>query len=517
MNAFGKRNGLGGGAAQRGSFGVARPMKGSAGGGDQFPPVEEVEEAPAAPSSPQPNAPPRGAMDRLNQRQNGSGEAGNSKVEGFEASVHRIKEQVLPRLLERVDPEAAATLGKDELAEEFRPIISEVLGELKINLNRREQFALEKVLVDELLGLGPLEELLSDPSISDIMVNGPDQTYVERKGKLELAQIQFRDEEHLFQIAQRIVNKVGRRVDQTTPLADARLPDGSRVNVIVPPLSLRGTAISIRKFSEKPITLDMMRGFGSMSEKMATLLKIAGAARMNIVISGGTGSGKTTMLNALSKMIDPGERVLTIEDAAELRLQQPHWLPLETRPPNLEGNGAITIRDLVINALRMRPDRIILGEIRGPECFDLLAAMNTGHDGSMATLHSNSPARMPRAYGKHGHDVGHQGAEGSDLAPDRQLGRPHRPGQAPPRRLAPHHQHHRSDRDGRRRHRHPGTVQVPISRRKRRRQDHRRISIDGPAPLYAGESQAIWLRPAVFRGLPLSRQAWMLMAHRSWC
>ena len=223
------------------------------------------------------------------------------------------------------------------------------------------------------------------------MVNGPEQTYVERKGKLELAQIQFRDEEHLFQIAQRICNSVGRRVDQTTPLADARLKDGSRVNVIVPPLCLRGTAISIRKFSAKPITLDMMAGFGSMSPKMATALKIAGASRFNIVISGGTGSGKTTMLNALSKMIDPGERVLTIEDAAELRLQQPHWLPLETRPANLEGQGEITIRDLVKNALRMRPDRIILGEIRGSECFDMLAAMNTGHDGSMCTLHANSP------------------------------------------------------------------------------------------------------------------------------
>jgi pilus assembly protein CpaF len=383
MSAFGKRGG------GRPSFGVARPMKGSAGaaqdGGEQFPPLEEPMIAPSAPVE------PGGAMDRLNNRMNGSAEAGSSKQEGFEASVHRIKEQVLPRLLERVDPEAAATLSKDELAEEFRPIISEVLAELKINLNRREQFALEKVLVDELLGLGPLEELLADPAVSDIMVNGPDQTFIEKKGKLQLAQIQFRDEEHLFQIAQRIVNKVGRRVDQTTPLADARLQDGSRVNVIIPPLSLKGTAISIRKFSEKPITLDMMRGFGSMSEKMATVLKIAGAARMNIVISGGTGSGKTTMLNALSKMIDPGERVITIEDAAELRLQQPHWLPLETRPPNLEGQGAITIRDLVINALRMRPDRIILGEIRGQEAFDLLAAMNTGHDGSMATLHSNSP------------------------------------------------------------------------------------------------------------------------------
>src|SRR4249919_289575 len=394
MNAFGKRNGLG----QRPNFGVAKPMKGgsSQSGGEQFPPVEDLEESTESESADgastsAPSGPMGGAMDRLNDRQNASGAAANSKSEGFEASVHRIKEQVLPRLLERVDPEAAATLSKDELAEEFRPIIGEVLAELKITLNRREQFALEKVLVDELLGLGPLEELLSDPAVSDIMVNGPDQTFIERKGKLELAKIQFRDEEHLFQIAQRIVNKVGRRVDQTTPLADAGLQDGSRVNVIIPPLSLRGTAISIRKFSEKPITLDMMRGFGSMSEKMATVLKIAGASRMNIVISGGTGSGKTTMLNALSKMIDPGERVITIEDAAELRLQQPHWLPLETRPPNLEGQGAITIRDLVINALRMRPDRIILGEIRGSECFDLLAAMNTGHDGSMATLHSNSP------------------------------------------------------------------------------------------------------------------------------
>ncbi len=397
MSAFGKRSGIGGGG-QRPNFGVARPMKSSGGkaqalpGGEQFPPLEELDAPEIAPDEHGAAPVPLGAaMDRLNSRQNASGDAASSKSEGFEASVHRIKEQVLPRLLERVDPEAAATLSKDELAEEFRPIISEVLNELKINLNRREQFALEKVLVDELLGLGPLEELLADPAVSDIMVNGPDQCFVERKGKLELAQIQFRDEEHLFQIAQRIVNKVGRRVDQTTPLADARLQDGSRVNVIIPPLSLRGTAISIRKFSEKPITLDMMTGFGSMDAKMATLLKIAGASRMNIVISGGTGSGKTTMLNALSKMIDPGERVITIEDAAELRLQQPHWLPLETRPANLEGQGAITIRDLVINALRMRPDRIILGEIRGQECFDLLAAMNTGHDGSMATLHSNSP------------------------------------------------------------------------------------------------------------------------------
>jgi pilus assembly protein CpaF len=393
MSAFGRRGGTTSGNGSRPSFGVAKPMHGGAPaaaadlGGSQFPPVEPaaIAEEAAVPSQ------HMDAMARLASRQDASGEAASSKVEGFEASVHKIKEQVLPRLLERVDPEAAATLSKDELAEEFRPIIGEVLAELKITLNRREQFALEKVLVDELLGLGPLEELLNDPLITDIMVNGPEQTYIEKKGKLEIAQIAFRDEEHLFQIAQRIVSKVGRRVDQTTPLADARLADGSRVNVIVPPLSLRGTAISIRKFSAKPITLDIMAKGGSMSEKMSTALKIAGASRFNIVISGGTGSGKTTMLNALSKMIDPGERVITIEDAAELRLQQPHWLPLETRPANLEGNGAITIRDLVVNALRMRPDRIILGEIRGSECFDMLAAMNTGHDGSMCTLHSNSP------------------------------------------------------------------------------------------------------------------------------
>ena len=404
MNAFGKKSGL---SVGRPSFGVARPMRGSgmvpaqqqpvlqpqpdymqpAGSGAQFPTLETVD---LSGNAIIPQTSMQEAMSRLSDRANNAAPIDDGP-QGFEASVHKIKEQVLPRLLERVDPEAAASLNKEELTEEFRPIILEVLAELKLTLNRREQFALEKVLVDELLGFGPLEELLSDPDITDIMVNGPLQTYIEKKGKLQIAPIQFRDEEHLFQIAQRIVNQVGRRVDQTTPLADARLKDGSRVNVIVPPLSMRGTAISIRKFSEKPITIDMLKGFGSMNEAMATALKIAGASRMNIVISGGTGSGKTTMLNALSKMIDPGERVLTIEDAAELRLQQPHWLPLETRPPNLEGDGAITIGDLVKNALRMRPDRIILGEIRGAECFDLLAAMNTGHDGSMCTLHANNP------------------------------------------------------------------------------------------------------------------------------
>jgi pilus assembly protein CpaF len=260
------------------------------GAGEQFPPIEPVNLTGGNIGSPQTAM--QEAMSRLSDRANNAAPV-DEGPQGFEASVHKIKEQVLPRLLERVDPEAAASLNKEELTEEFRPIILEVLAELKLTLNRREQFALEKVLVDELLGFGPLEELLSDPDISDIMVNGPLQTYIEKKGKLQIAPIQFRDEEHLFQIAQRIVNQVGRRVDHTTPLADARLKDGSRVNVIVPPLSLRGTAISIRKFSEKPITIDMLKGFGSMSEPMATALKIAGASRMNIVISGGTGSGNT--------------------------------------------------------------------------------------------------------------------------------------------------------------------------------------------------------------------------------
>jgi pilus assembly protein CpaF len=349
---------------------------------------------PDVPDEPVAATPPASAMstaiEKLDAR-DAAASAQKPSGDSFDGGIHKVKEQVLPRLLERIDAEAAAQLGRDDLMTEFRPIIFEVLAELRITLNRREHYTLEKVLVDELLGLGPLETLIDDPSVSDIMVNGPKQIYVERKGRLEITDVAFRDEQHLLQIAQRICNRIGRRIDQTSPLADARLEDGSRVNIIVPPLSLKGTAISVRKFSAKPITLDMMAAGGSCSTAMATALKIASASRLNIVVSGGTGSGKTTLLNALSKMIDPGERVITIEDAAELRLQQPHVVTLETRPANLEGMGAITIRDLVINALRMRPDRIILGEIRGGECMDMLQAMNTGHDGSMCTLHSNQP------------------------------------------------------------------------------------------------------------------------------
>ena len=261
----------------------------------------------------------------------------------------------------------------------------------KIQLNKVEQEDLVKMLLDKMLGLGPLEPLLADESINDIMVNGHNQVYVERRGKLELTDVKFRDDRHVMNVATRIVSQIGRRVDESSPLVDARLQDGSRVNIIIPPLAIDGPSISIRKFSKKKITLDVMEQQQNLSTSMASVLRIAARSKLNILISGGTGSGKTTLLNAMSQMIDHGDRIVTIEDAAELRLQQPHVVRLETRPSNLEGQGAITMRDLVKNALRMRPDRIILGEVRGSEALDMLQAMNTGHEGSMSTVHANRP------------------------------------------------------------------------------------------------------------------------------
>ena len=282
-------------------------------------------------------------------------------------------------------------MSRQELAEQIGEIVGELLVAEKINLNLKEQRDLVTMLLNDMLGLGPLEPLLADEGITDIMVNGAKQVYVEKKGKLVLTDVVFRDNEHLMNIAQRIVTRVGRRVDETSPLCDARLPDGSRVNVIIPPLAIDGASISIRKFSKKSITIDKMVETRNISREMGVILKIAAACRLNILISGGTGSGKTTLLNAMSRMIDTSERIVTIEDAAELQLQQPHVVRLETRPANLEGEGQITMRDLVKNALRMRPDRIILGEIRGEEALDVLQAMNTGHDGSMTTIHANRP------------------------------------------------------------------------------------------------------------------------------
>ena len=307
------------------------------------------------------------------------------------AALFDAKTHIQKLLMEHIDPMAAAELPRPELAEQVGEVVGELLVQEKINLNLREQKDLVTLLLDDMLGLGPLEPLLADETISDIMINGPQMVYVEKKGRLTLTDVKFRDNQHLMNIAQRIVTAVGRRVDESSPICDARLADGSRVNVIAPPLAIDGASISIRKFTKDKITLDKMLDFGSISAPLAKVLKIAGACRLNILISGGTGSGKTTMLNALSRMIDQGERVVTIEDAAELQLQQPHVVRLETRPANLEGSGEVDMRDLVKNALRMRPDRIILGEIRGGEAIDMLQAMNTGHDGSMGTIHANRP------------------------------------------------------------------------------------------------------------------------------
>ena len=299
--------------------------------------------------------------------------------------------QIQAALYDRIDATAATKLPREELNQQILELIAELVAEQRLSIHSREQELLGATIVDNMIGLGPLEPLIRDESITDIMVNGFAQIYIERRGKLELTDIQFRDNQHVMNVAQRIVTRIGRRVDETSPICDARLEDGSRVNIIAPPLAIDGCSISIRKFAKKSITLDVMSRQNNLSEGVARVLKIASACRLNVVISGGTGSGKTTMLNAMSQLIDTGERVVTIEDAAELQLQQPHVVRLETRPANLEGQGEITMRDLVKNALRMRPDRIICGEVRGPEAMDMLQAMNTGHDGSMCTLHANSP------------------------------------------------------------------------------------------------------------------------------
>jgi pilus assembly protein CpaF len=307
------------------------------------------------------------------------------------AKIEEAVRRVQPLILERIESRTASGLERDELGSQLTGIAAEATKELKIQLNKREQSMLVELLLDNMLGLGPLEPLLADETITDIMVNGPKRIFVEKGGKLVLTPAQFRDEDHLMSVATRIVTLIGRRIDESSPLVDARLQDGSRVNIIIPPLALDGASISIRKFAKRKIDLDIMAQQGNLSAPMATILKIASRSRLNILISGGTGSGKTTLLNALSQMIASDERIVTIEDAAELQLQQPHVVRLETRPPNLEGKGEITMRDLLKNSLRMRPDRIILGEIRGSEALDMLQAMNTGHDGSLGTLHANSP------------------------------------------------------------------------------------------------------------------------------
>jgi len=319
-------------------------------------------------------------------------EATDKSASGLSRSkIEQARRAVQPLVMSRIDLSAAVSLPRKELVRQLEALVVELLVERRLQLNRPEQVDLVYQLVNDMMGLGPLEPLLEDESITDIMINGPKQIYIERHGKLDLTSITFEDNAHLINICNRIVSRIGRRVDESSPICDARLLDGSRVNIIIPPLAIDGASVSIRKFGKRQIGFDQMAQQGNISPAMATLLRIAARCRLNLVVSGGTGSGKTTMLNALSGMIDNGERVVTIEDAAELRMQQPHVVRLETRPSNLEGNGEVNMRDLVKNALRMRPDRIILGEVRGPEAIDLLQAMNTGHDGSMGTLHANRP------------------------------------------------------------------------------------------------------------------------------
>ena len=289
-----------------------------------------------------------------------------------------------------IDPAVVSALSPDKLLGEMEKLVSVTASEKRIQVNGREQKQLAIDLVNDMLGLGPLQVFLDDDAVTDIMVNGPDRIFIEVGGKTIWSPVHFRDTAHLATICQRIVSAVGRRVDEASPIADARLPDGSRINVVFPPLALDGPYLSIRKFSKHPINFDKLVEYGSCTRPLAKILELAGRARLNVLISGGTGSGKTTLMNAISRTIDPAERIVTIEDAAELQLQQPHVVRLETRPPSLEGRGEVTQRDLVRNALRMRPDRVIIGEVRGSEAFDMLQAMNTGHDGSMSTIHANN-------------------------------------------------------------------------------------------------------------------------------
>src|SRR5436190_9964495 len=339
-------------------------------------------------------------MSRLQRGLNGLNSAGASRLGGTslggtdrhgDKSFEELMRLIHGKLVDKLDLSRVSDLEGETLRREIRLVVERLCDTENPLLNRMERERLIDEVLDETFGFGPLEILLKDPTISDIMINGPQRIYVERRGKVEKTDVRFRDNPHLMQIIDRIVSKVGRRVDETSPLCDARLPDGSRVNVIIPPLALDGPTVSIRRFGSNPLKLDDLLNFNAFTKEMAILMEAAIKARLNVIISGGTGCGKTTLLNTLSSFIPGNERVITIEDAAELQLQQEHVVRLETRPPNIEGKGMIHARELVRNALRMRPERIIVGECRGGEALDMLQAMNTGHNGSMTTLHANTP------------------------------------------------------------------------------------------------------------------------------
>ena len=305
--------------------------------------------------------------------------------------LQRARNRIWIDLRDGIDLKALSRMDAKAARDEVRSAVEEIARFRNLDITPAELEQVARECGDDMLGFGPLESLLERDGIADIMINGPDTVYIEEHGKITRTDIKFRDNQHLTTICQRIVGAIGRRVDESSPICDARLADGSRVNVIIPPLAVDGSCMTIRKFTKEKLTLDKLVGFGSMTPACAKLVMAVGRARVNVLVSGGTGSGKTTMLNCLTRYIDSDERIITCEDACELQLQQPHVVRLETRPPNLEGVGAVTMRDLVKNCLRMRPERIIVGEVRGPEAFDLLQAMNTGHDGSMGTVHANNP------------------------------------------------------------------------------------------------------------------------------
>jgi len=314
----------------------------------------------------------------------------NGKQKSNNWSSYELKNRIHRHLIERIELAKVDLLPRAEVEQQIRQLVEDLLAEEETPLSRLERNQIIEEIQHETFGLGPIEPLIRDPSVSDILVNGPQSVFVERRGKLEETNVIFRDDAHLLQIIERIVSQVGRRVDESSPMVDARLPDGSRVNAIIPPLALDGPMLSIRRFAVDPYRMEDLLTFGTLTPALAEILSAAVRARLNILISGGTGGGKTTLLNVLSNAIPNSERIVTIEDSAELQLQQRHVVRLETRRPNIEGKGTVTQRDLVYNALRMRPDRIIVGEVRGAEVLDMLQAMNTGHDGSLSTVHANS-------------------------------------------------------------------------------------------------------------------------------
>jgi len=318
-------------------------------------------------------------------------DANDASKAGRDKNYFQTKSAIFNALIDSIDLSQLAAMDQVSAREEIRDIVAEIIALKNFVMSISEQEDLLDDICNDVLGYGPLEPLLARDDIADIMVNGSQRCYIEVSGRVKLTNVRFRDDSHLMNVCQRIVSQVGRRVDESSPICDARLPDGSRVNVIAPPLAIDGPTLTIRKFKKDKLTLGQLVKFGSISPEGAEVLRVLGRVRANILISGGTGSGKTTLLNCMTAFIEKDERVITCEDSAELQLQQPHVVRLETRPPNLEGEGEITMRELVKNCLRMRPERIIVGEVRGPEAFDLLQAMNTGHDGSMGTLHANSP------------------------------------------------------------------------------------------------------------------------------